>query len=93
MTIHVTAIYTNGVLKPLKPLELEENEMVELDLTAPVKKRLPASDFGALYGIWRGLGDQLIVGLEEARRETNAKLERIAREFDEPYDATESSNE
>lgn len=77
MTIHVTAIYTNGVLKPLKPLELEENEMVELDLTAPVKKRLPASDFGALRGIWKEWAEQLEFALTESRRETNAKLERM----------------
>lgn len=94
MTMFVTAIYKDGKLQLLEPLPLEENQKVSLIVSTPLtEKKLPPSDFGALYGIWRGLGDQLIAGVEEARRETNAKLERIARELKQPYNTTETSNE
>lgn len=94
MTMFVTAIYKDGKLQLLEPLPLAENEKVSLIVsTPPTEKKLPPSDFGALYGIWRGLGDQLIEGVEAARHETNAKLERIARELDESYHTTDTSNE
>lgn len=32
MTQHIQAIYENGLLKPLTPLNLEENSVVEIDV-------------------------------------------------------------
>jgi predicted DNA-binding antitoxin AbrB/MazE fold protein len=32
MTQHIQAIYENGLLKPLTPLDLEENSVVEIDV-------------------------------------------------------------
>jgi predicted DNA-binding antitoxin AbrB/MazE fold protein len=32
MTQHIQAIYENGLLKPLTPLDLEENTVVEIDV-------------------------------------------------------------
>jgi predicted DNA-binding antitoxin AbrB/MazE fold protein len=32
MKEHIQAIYENGVLRPLEPLDLEENSVVEIDV-------------------------------------------------------------
>jgi len=32
MSEHIQAIYENGVLRPLKPLDLPENSVVEIDV-------------------------------------------------------------
>ncbi|HEY0461903.1 MAG TPA: antitoxin family protein [Pyrinomonadaceae bacterium] len=32
MSEHIRAIYENGVLRPLKPLDLPENSVVEIDV-------------------------------------------------------------
>jgi predicted DNA-binding antitoxin AbrB/MazE fold protein len=32
MTQHIQAIYENGLLRPLAPLDLEENSVVEIDV-------------------------------------------------------------
>jgi predicted DNA-binding antitoxin AbrB/MazE fold protein len=80
MTAFVTAVYHDGVLELLEPLPLEENQKVSLIVTPLAGKKLPPSDFAELRGIWRGMGDELVAGLEEARRETKAKLERLGHE-------------
>ena len=44
----IKAIYSNGVLKPLKPLPLNENETVEIEVTTiPQMRSTMKSLFGA----------------------------------------------
>ena len=50
----ITAIFQKGVLKPLVPLNLAENERVEVQIIQPEKSVRPTL---ALSGIWKGLGD------------------------------------
>jgi predicted DNA-binding antitoxin AbrB/MazE fold protein len=38
MTQHVNAIYENGVLKPLKPLDLKDQELVSLSIDRRTEK-------------------------------------------------------
>ncbi|MEX0714708.1 MAG: antitoxin family protein [Pirellulales bacterium] len=38
MTQHVNAIYENGVLKPLKPLDLKDQEIVSLSIDRRAEK-------------------------------------------------------
>ena len=51
---HVVAIFQKGILKPLNPLDLTENERVELQVIRQVKDERPVL---SLSGIWQGLGD------------------------------------
>jgi predicted DNA-binding antitoxin AbrB/MazE fold protein len=58
--ISVNAIYRDGIIKPLEPLTLQENEQITLHIfrkTEILSADLPASDFAGLRGIWTGLGD------------------------------------
>jgi predicted DNA-binding antitoxin AbrB/MazE fold protein len=57
---HVTAIFQKGVLKPLKPLNLAENERVELQVIRQTNGERPIL---VLSGIWQGLGDLSYEGI------------------------------
>jgi len=39
MSEHIQAIYENGVLRPLQPLDLPENSVVEIDVRDVSEKR------------------------------------------------------
>ena len=47
MTINVKAIYSGGVLKPLDPLPIPDNQTVSLELTTLPADRIPT---GSLFG-------------------------------------------
>jgi predicted DNA-binding antitoxin AbrB/MazE fold protein len=67
MALQVDAVYENGVLRPLQPLDLEEHERVVVSVekasTAP-----DGLDVEYINQIKRELGDQRPPGLEEVRR-------------------------
>jgi len=44
MTIDVDAVYENGVLRPERPLELEEKAKVHVTIEVKAKTALPAAD-------------------------------------------------
>ena len=82
MTIHTKAIYTQGVLKPLEPLHLPERQTVDVEITplGPAAAA-PGNDFASLYGAWNGSPDALEAELASARRLTQERLDRTARDI------------
>ena len=78
--ISVKAIYQNGVIKPLTPLTLPENEPVTLQIFRQTEETIPSDlppgDFAALRGIWIGLGDPTYEAIETITRQ--AAQERVA---------------
>ena len=85
MTVTIDAIYVNGMLKPLMPLNLPENQHVTIQVVAPapiVTKPDPAEV--TFRGIWPlAFADDLEQALAEIRAESNQKLERLADELEE----------
>jgi predicted DNA-binding antitoxin AbrB/MazE fold protein len=70
MPLQVDAVYENGVLRPLQPLDLREHEHVVVSVVkaapAPGRSRL---DVGYIERIRRELQDaEAAPGLEEVRR-------------------------
>jgi len=88
--ITVDAVYRNGIIKPLKPLSLQENERVKLRIfrqTDMMPSDLPASDFAALRGIWTGLGDPTYEEIKTITHEiADERLNSLLAEFDESDD-------
>jgi predicted DNA-binding antitoxin AbrB/MazE fold protein len=85
MTVTIDAIYSNGVFKPLAPLELVENQKVTLQLVLPEALRhRPAPAEVTFKGIWpTECADELEQALAEIRAESHQKLERLADELAE----------
>jgi len=83
----VEALYHDGILKPVKPIDLTDGEWVELEIT----RRLPVkpAKVVSLKGIWRqhiqptDEEDWVSDTIAEIRRETNLKLDRLAVELSE----------
>lgn len=83
----VKALYHDGLLKPVNPIDLTDGEWVELEIT----RRLPAkpANVVSLRGIWSQHiqsteeGDWVSATIADIRRETNLKLERLAAELSE----------
>lgn len=83
----VEALYHDGILKPVKPIDLANGEWVELEIT----RRRPAkpANVVSLRGIWSqhiqstDEGDWVSDTIAEIRRETNLKLDRLAAELSE----------
>lgn len=48
MTTQLEAIYEQGVLRPLQPLDLAEGVKVEIILVSPLKKRAPYEILSAI---------------------------------------------
>lgn len=83
----VKALYQDGLLKPVKPIDLADGEWVELEIT---RRRPPKpANVISLKGIWSqhtlptDEEDWVSDTLAEIRRETNLKLERLAAELSE----------
>lgn len=89
MTVTIDAIYINGMLKPLAPLKLRENQQVTIQLavsTTVVTKPDPA--LVSFKGIWPlELADDLEQGLAEIRAESNQKLQQLTTELEEALTA------
>ncbi|MBE2231951.1 MAG: antitoxin family protein [Anaerolinea sp.] len=83
----VKALYHDGLLKPIKPIDLADGEWVELEITRRVSRQ-PANII-SLKGIWNQHSlpadedDWVSAAIAEIRRETNLKLERLAAELSE----------
>ena len=78
MIIAAQAEYAGGVLKPMAPLPLSENQRVVVQVTTldPIAAGVP-EDLAGLFGIWRGLEDEVSGDLALARNATRAKLDRL----------------
>jgi predicted DNA-binding antitoxin AbrB/MazE fold protein len=70
MPIEVDAVYENGILKPLQPLDLAENERVVVSITQKANGTgLGQLDVDFVQGLRRRLADAVPApGLEEVRR-------------------------
>jgi predicted DNA-binding antitoxin AbrB/MazE fold protein len=70
MPIEVDAVYENGILKPLQPLDLAENERVVVSITQKANGTgLGQLDADFVQGLRRRLADAVPApGLEEVRR-------------------------
>ena len=51
---HIQAIYENGVLRPLVPLELKENVVVEIDVRDVSEKNLSRDNWLEAFDEWMG---------------------------------------
>lgn len=61
MTQHVQAVYQNGVLRPLRPLDLDEDQIVEIDVRDVVKHSDSPSEKAdkiAVFEEWMASRDQ-----------------------------------
>jgi predicted DNA-binding antitoxin AbrB/MazE fold protein len=56
MIRHVKAIYENGVLRPLEPLELAESEVVSLAIDAPANEYSQERTGPTLFDVLDGAG-------------------------------------
>jgi predicted DNA-binding antitoxin AbrB/MazE fold protein len=85
-SITVQAIYANGLLKPTTRLNLPEGVTVQVQITVlPLASSGTPSAFGSLAGVWSHLADTEVYRIEQdlvaMRRQTNQKVERLAREI------------
>jgi predicted DNA-binding antitoxin AbrB/MazE fold protein len=86
MTVTIDAVYVNGILKPLTPLNLPDNQQVTIQVITPrplvVTKPDPTEV--TFRGIWPlAVADDLEQTLAEIRAESNRKLDRLADELEE----------
>jgi hypothetical protein len=82
MTITIDAIYVDGMLKPLTPLNLDERQLVKLQVVIPDQPRhQPAPEEVSFAGSWPAdLGLAAQETIAEIRAQTNTKLARLANE-------------
>lgn len=52
MSQNIQAIYENGVLRPLKPLDLEENSVVEIDVREVTKNEMKKNQWLEAFHEW-----------------------------------------
>ena len=83
MTLTVEAIYENGVLKPLAPLNLAEHQHVMVQVMTAVEPTVkPDPTVVTFKGIWSSVyEDEIDEALQEIRAETNRKLGHLADEI------------
>jgi predicted DNA-binding antitoxin AbrB/MazE fold protein len=62
--ITINAIYQNGMIKPLDPVNLAENEQVILQIIRDQEKGPAERKVISLEGIWAGLGDPTFEEIE-----------------------------
>lgn len=67
MALQVDAVYENGVLRPLQPLDLEEHERVVVSVEK-ASAEPDGLDVEYINRIKTELGDEPAPGLEEVRR-------------------------
>lgn len=80
----VTAVYKNGILKPKKPLNLNEDELVEIQITRQAEIEKPLL---SLWGIWEGLGELSYEDIQSVADEMHqVRMEKLFAMFDEPDD-------
>jgi predicted DNA-binding antitoxin AbrB/MazE fold protein len=67
----ITAIYQNGMIKPLEPVNLSENERVVLQIIRGQEKGPVEPKIISLEGIWAGLGDPTFEEIEALTKEAH----------------------
>lgn len=78
----VTAVYKNGVLKPQKPLNLAENEQVEIQI---MQKPTTEKPILKLSGSLSGLGNFSYEEIQSITREMHEQhMNKLLASFDEP---------
>ena len=91
--IIVEAIYENGVLKPLTPLNLAEKQTVRLEIAIEEDAAQPERNIVKLGGIWAQylVGEELSYEeIEELTSKEHAKsLERLLRQIDGDFSEDE----
>lgn len=63
-TMTINAVYQNGMIKPLEPVNLAENERVVLQIIRGRGKGPAEPKIISLEGIWAGLGDPTFEEIE-----------------------------
>ena len=83
MSMQVDAVYENGILKPLQPLDLAENECVVVTITqAANTPRSSQLDTACVEGLRRKLaGAEPAPGLQEVRRRLSKIPGSMAADF------------
>jgi len=83
MSMQVDAVYENGILKPLQPLDLAEHEHVVVTVTQAAEPlRFSQLDTEFLDGLRRKLaGAEPAPGLEEVRRRLSKIPGSMAADF------------
>jgi len=76
MTVTIDAVYVNGILKPLAPLDLPENQQVTIQVVTPTSTTpIPDPADVTFAGIWPAeFADDLEHALAEIRAESKQKL-------------------
>ena len=78
----ITAVYKNGVLQPKKPLNLTENEQVEIQILQKPASEKPVLK---LSGALAGLGDITYEEIQAITREMHEQhMKKLLDPFDEP---------
>jgi len=72
-TITINAIYQNGMIKPLEPVNLAENERVVLQIIRDQGKGPTERKVISLEGIWAGLGDPTFEEIETLTKQAHQK--------------------
>jgi predicted DNA-binding antitoxin AbrB/MazE fold protein len=72
-TITVSAIYQDGIIKPLEPVNLAENERVVLQIIRDQEKGPAERKVISLEGIWAGLGDPTFEEIETLTEKAHQK--------------------
>lgn len=80
MTLTIDAIYMDGVLKPLTPLNLDEQQQVTIQVVMPEQpQHQPTPEAVSFAGIWPAdLGLAVQETIAEIRAQTNTKLAQLA---------------
>ncbi len=85
MSINMKAIYSHGILKPLEPLSLPENQTVLLEVTpVDTAATLLPNDLASLFGVWQGIAVDFDEALAAVRKTTDKKLYHLIRETNRP---------
>ena len=64
MAYKVEAVYENGILKPLQPLELTEHQRVSVTIDESLAVESPEEALRAWEQVYEGLSDEEIVEIE-----------------------------
>ena len=79
MAVQVDAVYENGVLRPLQPLDLKEHEHVVVSVVkADAESNGPRLATEYIERLKRELGDEPAPGLDEVRRRLSKITESMA---------------
>jgi predicted DNA-binding antitoxin AbrB/MazE fold protein len=71
--ITINAIYQNGMIKPLEPVNLAENEQVVLQIIRDQGKGPAEREVISLEGIWAGLGGPTFEEIEALTKKVQQK--------------------